>query len=250
MAHAMRTLFAATTALVFVTISASYATRYSSYISHGQVQTGTQYAGSAETPYTYEFDFHQEELGVLNRSYWVAKPQLFSGAHYVENGMLKIESDNCYQVGFGMDWKSPTYEKGDWEPWLPLYWKYHCEATFEKPEVQWLVVENWIAWENGKSITAMVWYQDGSLKYSYGGFPDDGGTAVTLGQFTLSNVFNVTIDADYKTESLTIDWSNHKYSVPLQIERIGTIPKPFTHFQITLMEPGTIYVKDLKVTLS
>jgi hypothetical protein len=36
----------------------------------------------------------------------------------------------------------------------------------------------------------------------------------------------------------------------LQIERVGAIAKPFTHFQITLMEPGTVYVKNLKVILA
>lgn len=100
------------------------------------------------------------------------------------------------------------------------------------------------------SITAMVWYQHGSLMYSYGGYPNEGGYWILLDQFALPNEFNVTIDADYKAMSMTINWNNHRYNVPLQIERVGTIPKPFTHFQITLMEHGVIYVKSLKVILS
>jgi hypothetical protein len=75
------------------------------------------------------------------------------------------------------------------------------------------------------------------------------GYGVLLGRFTLPSEFNVSVNADYKTRSLFIDWSGHKYNVPLQIERVATIPKPFTHFQITLMEPGTIYVKNLEVIL-
>jgi hypothetical protein len=209
---------------------------------------------SAQGAYTYESRFSQGELGVINRSYWVPDPQLISGAYYIEDGMLKIESNNRFQVGFGMNWKSPTYqagwEDGGWTPWLPLYSKYHCEVTFAKPEVQWFAVENWIAWENGMSITAMVWYQHGNLMYSYGAFPNQGGYTVVLGRFSLPNEFNVTIDADYKAMNMTINWDNHIYNVPLWIEGIGTIPKPFTHFQITLMEPGTIYVKNLKVILS
>jgi hypothetical protein len=123
-------------------------------------------------------------------------------------------------------------------------------VTFVKPEVQWFIVENWIAWENGMGITAMVWYQHGSLMYSYGGYPNEGGYWILLGQFSLPKEFNVTIDADYKAMRMTINWNNHRYNVPLQIERVGTIPKPFTHFQITLMDPGSIYVKSLKVILS
>jgi hypothetical protein len=210
------------------------------------------YPVSADASYVYESKFPQGELGVLNASYWVVDPQLISGIHYIENGLLKIESNNRYQVGFGMNWKSSTYEKGDWEPWLPLFWKYHVDATFvrSEEEIPILVVENWIAWETGKSITAMVWYQNGSLMYSYGAFPDDHGYGVLLGQFALLNDFNVTVDADYRAKSMTVDWSNHRYVVPLQIERIGTIPRPFTHFQITLMGPGTVYVKNLKVVLA
>lgn len=255
MAHVIRTSFAAITALIFATVTILYMTRYSSYPSRG-LSSGElpPYKVTAETAFTYESDFPQGNLGVLNASYWVVDPELISGTSYIENGMLKIGSNNRYQVGFGMNWKAPTYragwENGSWMPWLPLFWKYHCEVTLVKPEVQWLILENWIAWENGKSITAMVWYQHGSLMYSYGGFPNDGGTPVTLGQFTLPNEFSVTVDADYRAGSMTIDWSNHRYNVPLQIERIGTIPKPFTHFQITLMEPGIIYVKYLRVNYS
>jgi hypothetical protein len=204
--------------------------------------------------YTYTSQFSQGELGVLNRSYWVVDPQLISGTYYIQDGMLKIESNNRFQVGFGMNWKAPSYEagwqNGSWMPWLPLYSKYHCEVTFVKPQVQYFVVENWIAWENGMSITAMVWYQHGSLIYSYGAFPNRGGYPVVLGRFSLPTEFNVTIDADYQTMNMTINWDNHTYNVPLQIEGIGTIPKPFTHFQITLMEPGTIYVEKLNVILS
>jgi hypothetical protein len=207
---------------------------------------------STGTSYVYESRFPQGELGVLNASYWVVDPQLISGTHYIENGMLKIESNDRYQVGFGMKWNSPTYEKGDWEPWLPVFWKYHAEVTFVKPEgeIPTLVVENWIAWETGKSLTAMVWYRHGSLMYSYGAFPNDYSYGVLLGQFTLPSEFNVTVNADYGKRSMMIDWSGHSYNVPLQIERIGAIPKPFTHFQISLMEPGIIYLENLKLVLS
>jgi len=209
-------------------------------------------AVSTGTSYVYESGFPQGELGVLNASYWVVDPQLISGTHYIENGMLKIESNNRYQVGFGMKWSSPTYEKGDCQPWLPVFWKYHADVTFVKPEgeIPTLVVENWIALEKGKSLTAMVWYQQGSLMYSYGAFPGNYSYGVLLGQFTLPNEFNVTINADYKARSMGIYWSDHRYNVPLQIEKIGSISKPFTHFQITLMGPGTIGVKYLKVALS
>jgi hypothetical protein len=207
---------------------------------------------STGTSYVYESRFLQSVLGVLNESYWVVDPQLISGTHYLEKGMLKIESNNRYQVGFGMKWNSPTYEKGDWEPWLPVFWKYHAEVAFVKPEgeIRTLVVENWIAWETGKSLTAMVWYNRGSLMYSYGAFPNDYSYGVLLGQFGLPNEFNVTINADYIARRIMIDWDGHRYNVPLQIEKIGAIAKPFTHFQITLMEPGTIYVKNLKVVFS
>jgi hypothetical protein len=96
----------------------------------------------------------------------------------------------------------------------------------------------------------MVWYQHGSLMYSYGAYPNDYSYGVLLGQFGLPNEFNATINADYRARRMMIDWDGHSYNVPLQIEKIGTIAKPFTHFQITLMEPGTIYAKDLKVVLS
>lgn len=221
------------------------------YWSLSPASVSMPYTVSVGTQYVYESRFSLGELGVLNTSYWVVDPQLISGSDYLENGMLKIVSNNRYQIGIGGNWTAPTYE-GGFVPWLPLFWKYDVNVNFVEPEgeIPTLIVENWIAWENGKGITAMVWYQHGNLMYSYGDFPKDGGTAVPLGQFTLPNEFNVTIDADYKAESMTIDWNNYRYSVPLQIERIGTIPKPFTHFQITLMEPGTIYVKSLKVVLS
>lgn len=210
------------------------------------------YTVTAGKPYVYESNFAAGQLGVLNTSYWIVDPQLISGTFCIENGMLKIESNNRYQVGFGMNWKSPTYEKGDCEPWLPVFWKYHAEATFVEPEgeIPKLVVENWIACEAGKSITAMVWYEHGSLMYSYGAFPNDGGHGILLDQFGLPNEFNVTISADYIARRIMIDWNGHRYNVPLQIERIGTIAKPFTHFQITLTEPGTIYLKRLEVVLS
>lgn len=208
---------------------------------------------SADSSYVYESRFLQGELGVLNTSYWVVDPQLISGSLYIENGMLKIESNDRYQIGFGMKWNSPTYEKGDFEPWLPVFWKYHAEVTFVEgtgAEAPMLVVENWIAWDTGMSMTAMVWYQDGTLMYSYGAFPQDHGYGVLLDRFTLPSEFNVTVDADYRAKSMTIDWSGHRYNVPLQIERIGAIAKPFTHFQITLMEPSTVYVKNLMVILA
>jgi hypothetical protein len=225
-------------------------TRYSSYFTREPVEAA--YAATFETTYTYESRFSLGEPGVLNTSYWVVDPQLISGTHYIENGMLKIESNNRYQVGFGMMWKSPTYEKGDCDPWLPIYWRYHAEVTFVRPEgeISLLVVENWIAWETGKSLTAMVWYQHGNLMYSYGGFPNDHGIGVLLGRFDLPREFNVTVDADYKAKSITIDWYDHRYRLPLQIERVGNVAKPFTHFQISLMEPGTIYLKSLKVILA
>lgn len=204
------------------------------------------------TSYVYQSGFQQGEMGVLNASYWVVDPQLISGTHYIENGMLKIESDNRYQMGFGAKWNSPTYKKGDFEPWLPVFWKYHVEVTFVEPEgkIPTLVVENWIAWETGMSITAMVWYQRGSLMYSYGAFPNDYSYGILLGQFGLPNEFNATINADYKARRMMINWDGHSYNVPLQIEKIGSITKPFTHFQITLIEPGTIYIKNLKILLS
>ena len=250
-ASIIRILLCMKIALVIIVVSVSRAMRYSYYFSYVPVSAETLYISSAETSYIYESRFSVGELGVLDISYWVVDPQLISGAHYIEDGMLKIESDNRYQVGFGMKWKSPTYEKGDWEPWLPVFWKYHVDATFVKPEgdIACLVIENWIALETGESITAMVWYRHGSLMCSYGAFPNDGGYTVLLGQFALPSEFDVTIDADYKARSMVIDWNNHNYNVPLQIERIGPIPKPFTHFQITLMEPGIIYIKNLKVVL-
>jgi hypothetical protein len=210
-------------------------------------------AVSTGTSYVCDSRFPQGELGVLNASYWVGDPQLISGTHYIENGMLKIESNSRYQVGFGMKWDSPTYEKGDWEPWLPVFWKYHAEVTFVEGtdgEAPMLVVENWIAWDTGVSMTAMVWYQHGALMYSYGAFPQDHGYGIMLDRFTLRSEFKVTVDADYRARSMTVDWSGHRHNVPLQIERVGAIAKPFTHFQITLMEPGTVYVKNLKVILA
>jgi len=252
MAHLLPALLGAKVVLIIVILSAFYTTRYEYSFNHPTVEASCAF--SAEDPYTYDSQFPEGELGVLNTSYWVADPELISGAFNIENGMLKIESNNRYQVGFGMNWKAPTYqdgwENGSWMPWLPLYWNYHCEVTFVEPEVQWFVVENWIAWENGKSLTAMVWYEHGSLMYSYGAFPNNGGFAFVLGRFDLPSEFNVTIDANYIAEKMTIDWASHRYEVPMQIEPIGTIPKPFTHFQITLMEPGTIYIKKLKVILS
>jgi hypothetical protein len=250
MMRVLRALLAAQMALMIAGVSSLYTVRYSYSLTHPPVETSLM----TNDPYMYESKFSEGEVGVLNRSYWVVDPELISGAYYIENGMLKIESNNRLQVGFGMNWKAPSYEagweNGSWMPWLPLYWNYHCEVTFVKPEVQWFVVENWIAWENGKSLTAMVWYQHGSLMYSYGAFPKDGGFAFVLGQFDLPSEFNVTIDANYRAEKMAIDWANHIYEVPMQIEPIGTIPKPFTHFQITLMEPGTIYLKKLDVILS
>jgi hypothetical protein len=161
--------------------------------------------------------------------------------------MLKIVSNGLYQVGFGMNWTSSQLD-----PWLPLFWHYHVDATFVRAsgEIPCLVVENWVALETGKSFTAMVWYQHGSLMYSYGAFPNEGGNAVSLGRFALPGEFNVTISADYGAKNMRINWNDHKFDVPLQIERIGTIPKPFTHFQITLAEPGTTYIKNLRVVLS
>jgi hypothetical protein len=136
---------------------------------------------------------------------------------------------------------------------LPVFWKYHAEVTFVEGtdrDAPMLVVENWIAWDSGMSMTAMVWYQHGALMYSYGAFPQDSGYGVLLDRFTLPSEFNVAVDADYRAKTMTIDWGGHRHDVPLQIERIGTIAKPFTHFQITLMEPSTVYVKKLKVILT
>ena len=210
------------------------------------------YTITSSEPYVYESNFTAGELGVLNESYWVGSPELISGSFYIENGLLKIVSNNRYQIGFGANWTSPTYESDDWQPWLPVFWKYYADVTFAEPEgeIPTLIVENWIACEGGKSITAMVWYKHGSLFYSYGRFPNDLGYGVLLGQFGLPSEFNVTINADYRARSMNVDWDNHKYSVPLQIERIGNVTKPFTHFQITLMEPGMIFIKNLDVTLS
>jgi len=232
-------------------VSVLRAMRYCYYFTYVPVSAEAQYTGAAGAHFTYKSDFSLGELGVLDKAYWVVSPHLISGFHRIEDGVLRVESDSRYQVGFGMNWKSPTYEKGDWEPWLPVFWNYHVDAAFVKPDgdIPRLVIENWIAIETGISITAMVWYQHGSLMCSYGAFPNDGGYSVLLGQFALSNEFNVTIDADYKARNMVVDWNNHKYNVPLQIERIGTIQKPFTHFQITLMEPGAIYIKSLAVKL-
>lgn len=203
--------------------------------------------------YVYESDFAAGELGALNTSYWVVDPLLVSGTHYIENGMLKIESNSRYQIGFGMKWISPTYEKGDCEPWLPVFWRYHLDAIFaglKGGEIPTLIIENWIACETGKSITAMIWYQHGNLMYSYGAFPNDLSYGILLGHFIVASEFTVTVNADYWKRSMTVDWSGHSYSVPLQVERIGAIPRPFTHFQITLMEPGAVLIKNLQVVLS
>ena len=251
MARVLQALLATKIVLIFVILSVLFTTRYDFSFTHSPIEAS--YASSSDDPYVYQSEFSKGELGVLNTSYWLAGPQLVSGSFSIENGMLKIVSNDRYQVGFGMYWKSPTYENDDWEPWLPLYWKYHSELTIVQQNgtaFPFLIVENWIAWENGEGLTAMVLYQQGTLSYSYGGFPNEGGYFIPLDQFTVPSVFNVTISADYKAMSMEIDWSGHTYNVPMQIERIGTIPKPFTHFQITLMEPGVIYVKNLEVILS
>jgi len=57
------------------------------------------YAASAAAPYVYQSNFTARKLGVLNTPYWVVDPQLISGTCYIEDGMLKIESNNRYQVG-------------------------------------------------------------------------------------------------------------------------------------------------------
>lgn len=247
MENRLRTLLGMKIAVIGATILVMPAIMYCYYTAHAPVPVDIPYTISQEPPYIYESRFPQGELGVLDASYFISDPLSSSGTYCLENGMLKIVSNNRYQVGFGIHWKS------GFEPWLPLYWKAHIEVTFvnsRDSEVPWLVVENWITWETGKSITAMVWYQDGNLMYSYGAFPNDGASALALNKFTLPNEFNVTVDADYRARSMTVNWNNYQYNVPLQLERDGPIPKPFTHFQITLMEPGTIYVKNLKIILT
>jgi hypothetical protein len=209
---------------------------------------------SSSASYVYESHFDQGQIGVLAESYWVGQPELILGNYSFENGMLKLFSGNRFQVGFGATWSTPTYVNNDWTAWLPVYWKYHSETTFQKPvgiaDIPWLIVENWIAYGSGQSLTAMVWYKHGALEYSYGAFPSYGGYVITLGNFSLSDTFTVVIDADYKAQTMRIDWAGHVYNVFLSIEPVGWIQKSFTHFQITLIEPGTVYVKSLKVVES
>lgn len=213
------------------------------------------YAGFSSTAtYVYESHFDSGQMGVLAESYWVWDPQYIQGNFSFESGMLKLLSGNRFQVGFGNTWLTPTYLSNDWQPWLPVYWKYHSETVFQKPtgisDLPWLIVENWIAFGSGNSYTAMVWYKHGALEYSIGAFPNYGGYAITLGNFSLPDTFTVVIDADYKAETMRINWADHIYNVFLQVEGVGWIPKSFTHFQISLMEPGTVYIKTLKVVES
>jgi hypothetical protein len=210
-----------------------------------------QSSPSSQGPsYIYQSQFDQGLMGVLGVSYWVNNPELFSGSATLINGMLQLTTNNRFQVGFGAYWPSPTYLKGDWIPWLPVYWKYHSDTTFvisSFPAT--LVVENWIAYHSYDSYTAMVWYQGGTLYYSYGNGAGNavGGTPVTLGTFTLPNEFRVIIDADYKAEIMHINWAGHVFRVYLNVEPIGAIPTPFTHFQITVFGTGTLFIKNLCV---
>ena len=209
---------------------------------------------SSEGPsYVYQSHFDQGQMGVLDLAYWVPNPELFSGSASFVDGMLQLTSNNRFQVGFGANWPSPTYLKGDWIPWLPVYWKYHSDTTFvisSFPNT--LVVENWIAYKSHYSYTAMVWYEQGKLVYSYGNGAGnaEGGTPVTLGTFTLPTEFRVIIDTDYKAQRMHINWAGHEYNVYMNIEPIGAIPTPFTHFQITLWGTGTVSIKNLYVVES
>jgi hypothetical protein len=106
-------------ALIITTIAVTSLVSYCFYNLQVPVSVGMPYIVSVGTPFTYESEFPQEKLGVLNTSNWVADPQLISGTHYIESGMLKIVSNSRYQVEFGIKWKSPTYFNNDWEPWLP-----------------------------------------------------------------------------------------------------------------------------------
>jgi hypothetical protein len=198
------------------------------------------YATSPQRSYVYQSRFEQGTTGDLAESYWVTSPQLVSGSYSIVNDMLQLTSNNRFQVGIGANWVSPTYLNGDWTPWLPVYWKYHSDITFVIQQLpSTLVVENWIAYESYQSYTAMVLYEAGTLYYT------NGTAAVALGSFSLPTEFRVVIDADYKDHKLNINWAGHQFSVIMHIEAIGAIPKPFTHFQITMLGTGTVSIKNL-----
>jgi hypothetical protein len=202
--------------------------------------------------YVFQSDFPSGNVSVLSPDYWIANPAKEAGSYGITNGILQITATTYYQIGFGMTWNKPGYQYGweskGWVPWLPLYWHYHSESTFTKDadgKIPDLAVENWISWVNGSSITAMVFYLcNNELEYSL--YPN----VIPIANVNTPSTFTLIIDADYVNKILTINLAGHQFVEKLGIEPIGTIPYPFSSFQISLFSPGTIYLQNLHVEYS
>jgi hypothetical protein len=48
--------------------------------------------------YFYQSHFNQGTTGDLHESYWVASPELVSGSYVIENGMLKLTSNDAFKL--------------------------------------------------------------------------------------------------------------------------------------------------------